>query len=171
MCRTIHRAHKRLENTYLQPYPGYYFTGDGAYRDADGHYWITGRVDDTLNVSGKFPVFKNAGRKKRILVVVYTFKCATVMFEELCMSPSSTWLLAHRGHHIAGTPTVSNLRFRAFLNRPQAEYSRDRTRPLAASCHCGGSSRWSASRCKRNSYFLFCCSHGEFVTTSRPHID
>lgn len=52
MCRTVHRAHKRLLNTYLQPYPGYYFTGDGAYRDADGHYWITGRVDDTLNVSG-----------------------------------------------------------------------------------------------------------------------
>ncbi|XP_026193941.1 acetyl-coenzyme A synthetase [Cyclospora cayetanensis] len=52
MCRTVHRAHKRLVNTYLQPYPGYYFTGDGAYRDADGHYWITGRVDDTLNVSG-----------------------------------------------------------------------------------------------------------------------
>ncbi|KAL8449805.1 hypothetical protein Emed_002768 [Eimeria media] len=52
VCRTVHRAHKRLVNTYLQPYPGYYFTGDGAYRDMDGHYWITGRVDDTLNVSG-----------------------------------------------------------------------------------------------------------------------
>ncbi|KAL8433124.1 hypothetical protein ACSSS7_004101 [Eimeria intestinalis] len=52
VCRTVHRAHKRLVNTYLQPYPGYYFTGDGAYRDVDGHYWITGRVDDTLNVSG-----------------------------------------------------------------------------------------------------------------------
>ncbi|KAL8437240.1 hypothetical protein Efla_006733 [Eimeria flavescens] len=52
VCRTVHRAHKRLVNTYYQPYPGYYFTGDGAYRDIDGHYWITGRVDDTLNVSG-----------------------------------------------------------------------------------------------------------------------
>merc|ERR1712194_409383 len=39
-------------NVYLRPYPGYYFTGDGAVRDQDGYYWITGRVDDVLNVSG-----------------------------------------------------------------------------------------------------------------------
>ena len=38
--------------TYFSDYPGYYFTGDGAQRDEDGHYWITGRVDDVLNVSG-----------------------------------------------------------------------------------------------------------------------
>ncbi|OUI82540.1 acetyl-CoA synthetase [Gluconobacter sp. DsW_056] len=41
-----------FERTYLQPYPGYYFTGDGARRDEDGYYWITGRVDDVINVSG-----------------------------------------------------------------------------------------------------------------------
>ena len=38
--------------TYFKPYPGYYFTGDGARRDEDGYYWITGRVDDVINVSG-----------------------------------------------------------------------------------------------------------------------
>ncbi|GBR68096.1 acetate--CoA ligase [Gluconobacter kanchanaburiensis] len=41
-----------FERTYLQPYPGFYFTGDGARRDEDGYYWITGRVDDVINVSG-----------------------------------------------------------------------------------------------------------------------
>ncbi|HYQ38135.1 MAG TPA: acetyl-coenzyme A synthetase, partial [Pseudomonas sp.] len=44
--------HQRLLDSYFRPYPGYYFTGDGARRDADGDYWITGRVDDVLNVSG-----------------------------------------------------------------------------------------------------------------------
>ena len=39
-------------NTYLTPYKGFYFAGDGCYRDKDGYYWITGRVDDVLNVSG-----------------------------------------------------------------------------------------------------------------------
>ena len=39
-------------DTYFKPYPGYYFTGDGARRDEDGYYWITGRVDDVINVSG-----------------------------------------------------------------------------------------------------------------------
>ncbi|KFH01830.1 putative Acetyl-coenzyme A synthetase 2 [Toxoplasma gondii VAND] len=39
-------------STYYWPYKGYFFTGDGVFRDADGYYWITGRVDDTLNVSG-----------------------------------------------------------------------------------------------------------------------
>jgi acetyl-CoA synthetase len=39
-------------DTYLRPYPGYYFTGDGCRRDEDGYYWITGRVDDVINVSG-----------------------------------------------------------------------------------------------------------------------
>ncbi len=42
----------RMIDTYFSAYPGYYFTGDGARRDADGYYWITGRVDDVLNVSG-----------------------------------------------------------------------------------------------------------------------
>ncbi|RME35363.1 MAG: acetate--CoA ligase [Gammaproteobacteria bacterium] len=50
--RTIHGDHQRFIETYFSMYPGYYFSGDGARRDADGDYWITGRVDDVLNVSG-----------------------------------------------------------------------------------------------------------------------
>ncbi|MBF0657364.1 acetate--CoA ligase [Psychrobacter sp. NG25] len=50
--RTIYNDHERFLETYFSDYPGYYFTGDGAQRDEDGHYWITGRVDDVLNVSG-----------------------------------------------------------------------------------------------------------------------
>jgi acetyl-CoA synthetase len=52
MMRTLYGDHKRFKETYLSMYPGYYFSGDGARRDADGDYWITGRVDDVLNVSG-----------------------------------------------------------------------------------------------------------------------
>ena len=51
-ARTIYGDHERFEHTYFSNYPGYYFTGDGAKRDKDGYYWITGRVDDVLNVSG-----------------------------------------------------------------------------------------------------------------------
>ncbi len=50
--RTVYGDHKRFFETYFAMYPGYYFTGDGARRDEDGYYWITGRVDDVLNVSG-----------------------------------------------------------------------------------------------------------------------
>jgi len=50
--RSIYGDHQRMTETYFKPYPGYYFTGDGARRDEDGYYWITGRVDDVLNVSG-----------------------------------------------------------------------------------------------------------------------
>jgi len=50
--RTVYGDHQRLVDTYFSSYPGYYFTGDGASRDKDGYYWITGRVDDVLNVSG-----------------------------------------------------------------------------------------------------------------------
>lgn len=50
--RSVYGDHQRCIDTYFSPYPGYYFTGDGARRDADGDYWITGRVDDVLNVSG-----------------------------------------------------------------------------------------------------------------------
>ena len=50
--RTVYGDHKRCVDTYFTTYPGYYFTGDGARRDADGYYWITGRVDDVLTVSG-----------------------------------------------------------------------------------------------------------------------
>lgn len=51
-ARTILGDHTRFRDTYWRPYPGVYFTGDGARRDEDGDYWITGRVDDVLNVSG-----------------------------------------------------------------------------------------------------------------------
>ena len=50
--RTVYGDHQRCIDTYYSLYPGYYTTGDGARRDADGYYWITGRVDDVLNVSG-----------------------------------------------------------------------------------------------------------------------
>jgi acetyl-CoA synthetase len=50
--RTVYGDHQRFVETYFSTYPGTYFTGDGCRRDADGYYWITGRVDDVLNVSG-----------------------------------------------------------------------------------------------------------------------
>ncbi|MEZ5568778.1 MAG: acetate--CoA ligase [Halioglobus sp.] len=50
--RSVYGDHQRMLDTYFSHYAGYYFTGDGASRDADGYYWITGRVDDVLNVSG-----------------------------------------------------------------------------------------------------------------------
>ncbi|KKB10621.1 acetyl-CoA synthetase [Devosia geojensis] len=50
--RTVYGDHERFVETYFSTYKGYYFTGDGCRRDADGYYWITGRVDDVLNVSG-----------------------------------------------------------------------------------------------------------------------
>ena len=52
MMRTLWGDHARFEEAYFSQYPGYYFTGDGCRRDADGYYWITGRVDDVINVSG-----------------------------------------------------------------------------------------------------------------------
>lgn len=51
-ARTVYGDHARFEQTYFSQFKGMYFTGDGARRDADGYYWITGRVDDVLNVSG-----------------------------------------------------------------------------------------------------------------------
>jgi acetyl-CoA synthetase len=51
-ARSIYGDHQRFIDTYFKAYPGYYFAGDGARRDADGYYWITGRVDDVINVSG-----------------------------------------------------------------------------------------------------------------------
>ena len=50
--RTVFGDHQRFIDTYFSTYPGKYFTGDGCRRDADGYYWITGRVDDVINVSG-----------------------------------------------------------------------------------------------------------------------
>ena len=50
--RSVYGDPQRMIDTYFKPYPGYYFTGDGARRDDDGDYWITGRIDDVINVSG-----------------------------------------------------------------------------------------------------------------------
>ena len=52
IIRTTWGDHERCRDTYFKPFPGYYFTGDGARRDADGRYRIIGRVDDVINVSG-----------------------------------------------------------------------------------------------------------------------
>jgi acetyl-CoA synthetase len=52
IMRTVYGDHERYENVYFDRFKGYYFTGDGAYRDKDGYYWITGRADDVINVSG-----------------------------------------------------------------------------------------------------------------------
>merc|ERR1712066_31198 len=52
MLRSVYGDHQRYLDTYLRPYKGYYLTGDGCVRDKDGYYWITGRVDDVINVSG-----------------------------------------------------------------------------------------------------------------------
>ncbi|KAM8830837.1 acetyl-coenzyme A synthetase, cytoplasmic isoform 1-T1 [Synchiropus picturatus] len=52
MMRTVYGNHPRFEATYFKKFPGYYVTGDGCRRDKDGYYWITGRIDDMLNVSG-----------------------------------------------------------------------------------------------------------------------
>ena len=52
IMRTVYGDHERFRETYFDKFPGYYLTGDGARRDEDGYYWITGRVDDVMNVSG-----------------------------------------------------------------------------------------------------------------------
>jgi acetyl-CoA synthetase len=52
MMRTVYGDHQRFRDTYFSTFPGLYFTGDGCKRDQDGYYWITGRVDDVLNVAG-----------------------------------------------------------------------------------------------------------------------
>ncbi|CAI9580583.1 unnamed protein product [Staurois parvus] len=52
LMRTVYGNHERFETTYFKKFPGYYVTGDGCRRDKDGYYWITGRIDDMLNVSG-----------------------------------------------------------------------------------------------------------------------
>ncbi|KAG2461320.1 ACSA protein, partial [Polypterus senegalus] len=52
VMRTVYGNHERFETTYFKKFPGYYVTGDGCKRDKDGYYWITGRIDDMLNVSG-----------------------------------------------------------------------------------------------------------------------
>ena len=57
IMRTVYGNHERFESTYFQRFPGYYMSGDGAKRDSDGYIWITGRVDDMLNCSGKYRAY------------------------------------------------------------------------------------------------------------------
>ena len=52
IARTVYQDHNRYLETYMKPYPGYFYTGDGAARDEHGYIWIKGRVDDVINVSG-----------------------------------------------------------------------------------------------------------------------
>lgn len=52
ILRTIHGDHQKFISTYFAPYPGFYFTGDRGFRDSDGYFWVRGRVDDVINVSG-----------------------------------------------------------------------------------------------------------------------
>jgi acyl-coenzyme A synthetase/AMP-(fatty) acid ligase len=52
IARTIYNDHERYIKTYFETYKGYYLTGDGATRDSEGYYWINGRVDDVINISG-----------------------------------------------------------------------------------------------------------------------
>ena len=52
IARTVYQDHNRYLETYMKPYPGYCYTGDGAARDEHGYIWIKGRVDDVINVSG-----------------------------------------------------------------------------------------------------------------------
>ncbi|XP_069128730.1 acetyl-coenzyme A synthetase, cytoplasmic-like [Argopecten irradians] len=52
IMRTVYGNHERFETVYFKKFPGYYCTGDGAKRDADGYFWVTGRIDDMVNVSG-----------------------------------------------------------------------------------------------------------------------
>ncbi|NXJ06931.1 ACS2L synthetase, partial [Odontophorus gujanensis] len=52
MARTIYKDHKSFVETYLAPYPGFFFTGDGVYRTREGYYQLTGRLDDIINISG-----------------------------------------------------------------------------------------------------------------------
>ena len=59
MMRTVYGDHKRYEDTYFRKFPGYYVPGDGCKRDEDGYYWITGRIDDMLNVSGRDCLIQN----------------------------------------------------------------------------------------------------------------
>ena len=61
--RTVYGDHQRFIDTYFSTYPGMYFTGDGCRRDADGYYWITGRVDDVINVIGPPHRHRRSGKR------------------------------------------------------------------------------------------------------------
>ena len=63
--RTVYGDHQRVIDTYYATHKGFYFTGDGARRDADGYYWITGRVDDVMNISGHRMGTAEVGKRAR----------------------------------------------------------------------------------------------------------
>ena len=65
--RTVYGDHQRFIDTYFSQVPGYYFTGDGARRDEDGYYWITGRVDDVLNLAIELAQRRLKGLLARLL--------------------------------------------------------------------------------------------------------
>lgn len=79
-ARTIWKNHDRYLDTYLKPYPGYYFTGDGAVKDADGYIWILGRVDDVVNVSGHR--ISTAEIEAAIIEDAMVAECAVVGFSD-----------------------------------------------------------------------------------------
>lgn len=79
-ARTIWKDHERFLDTYLRPYPGYYFTGDGAARDKDGYIWILGRVDDVVNISGHR--LSTAEIESAVLADPIVAECAVVGFSD-----------------------------------------------------------------------------------------
>ncbi|EDO17283.1 hypothetical protein Kpol_538p43 [Vanderwaltozyma polyspora DSM 70294] len=79
-ARTIWKNHDRYTDTYLKPYPGYYFTGDGAARDKDGYIWILGRIDDVVNVSGHR--LSTAEIESAIIEDATVAECAAVGFAD-----------------------------------------------------------------------------------------
>lgn len=80
LARTIWKNHDRFVETYLKPYPGYYFTGDSAARDKEGYIWILGRIDDTLNISGHR--LSTAEIESAILGDSIVAECAVVGFND-----------------------------------------------------------------------------------------
>ena len=77
IMRTVYGNHERFESTYFQRFPGYYMSGDGAKRDSDGYIWITGRVDDMLNCSGKKKtsnIYRAVGRLENLGVPVVMWR-------------------------------------------------------------------------------------------------
>ena len=74
--RGLYKNEKRFKEVYLEPYPGYYFTGDSAYFDEDGHWWITGRIDDVLNIAGR--ILGTAELENAVVVHPSTAEAAVV---------------------------------------------------------------------------------------------
>ena len=86
IMRTVYGNHERFESTYFQRFPGYYMSGDGAKRDSDGYIWITGRVDDMLNCSGKYPAypFLTASLRKAV-AISYFFVLGLITFSKILL--------------------------------------------------------------------------------------